>query len=38
MIAGDREYTYRQMFRLWERYAEVFSALEINEANHSPQR
>ena len=35
MISGGREYTYRQMFRLWERYAEVFSALEINEANHS---
>ena len=35
MISGGREYTYRQMFRLWERYAEVFSALEINEENHS---
>ena len=35
MISGGREYTYRQMFRLWDRYAEVFSALEINEANHS---
>ena len=35
MISGGREYTYRQLFRLWDRYAEVFSALEINEANHS---
>lgn len=26
-----RSYTYRQMFRMWERYAEVFSALGIGE-------
>ncbi len=30
-----RTYTYRQMFRKWERYAEVFSALGIGEAAHS---
>ena len=35
MISGGREYTYRQMFRLWDRYAEVFSALKINEKNKS---
>ncbi|MDO5134157.1 MAG: class I adenylate-forming enzyme family protein, partial [Eubacteriales bacterium] len=35
MIYNDREYTYRQMFRQWERYAEVFSALNITEENHS---
>ena len=27
-----RTYTYRQMFRKWERYAEVYSALGIGEA------
>ena len=32
---GRREYTYRQMFRKWERYAEVFSALDITGKNHS---
>ena len=32
---GKRELTYRQMFRKWERYAEVFSALEITGKNHS---
>ena len=32
---GSREYTYRQMFRKWELYAEVFSALEITEKNQS---
>ena len=35
IISGGREYTYRQMFRLWDRYAEVFSALKINEKNLS---
>ncbi|MBQ5659012.1 MAG: alpha/beta hydrolase fold domain-containing protein, partial [Peptococcaceae bacterium] len=35
MISGGREYTYRQMFRMWDRYAEVFSALGINEINQS---
>ena len=35
MVSGGREYTYRQLFRLWDRYAEVFSALKINEKNHS---
>lgn len=32
---GYRQYTYRQMFRYWERYAEVFSALNITGENHS---
>lgn len=32
---GRREYTYRQLFRKWERYAEVFSALDITHRNHS---
>ena len=31
----DRDYTYRQLFRWQERYAEVFSALGITEANGS---
>jgi len=30
-----REYTYRQMFRMWESYAEVFSALDITAKNDS---
>ena len=32
---GKRDYTYRQMFRAWECYAETFSALEITGKNHS---
>ena len=32
---GKSDLTYRQMFRKWESYAEVFSALEITELNHS---
>ena len=32
---GYRKYTYRQMFRFWERYAEVFSALNITDRNRS---
>ena len=32
---GFRTYTYRQMFRYWERYAEAFSAIGITEKNHS---
>ena len=35
MIDGRREYTYRQMFRRWERYAEVFSALGMTGKNGS---
>ena len=35
LISMDRSYTYRQMFRKWERYAEVFSALHITAENHS---
>ncbi len=30
-----RSYTYREMFRKWERFAEVYSALGIGEAAHS---
>ena len=32
---GVREYTYRQMFRQWDKYAEVFSALDITGENGS---
>ena len=32
---GNREYTYRRMFRRWDLYAEVFSALGISEKNGS---
>ncbi|MBR3166057.1 MAG: AMP-binding protein [Lachnospiraceae bacterium] len=35
MISCTRKYTYRQMFRQWERYAEVFSALNITGKNRS---
>ena len=30
-----RKYTYRQMFRYWERYAEAFSGVNITGKNHS---
>jgi len=32
---GYRTYTYRQMFRYWERYAEAFSAIQLTGENHS---
>ena len=32
---GYRSYTYRQMFRFWERYAEAFSGANISAGNHS---
>lgn len=32
---GYRKYTYRQMFRYWERYAEAFSGVNITGENHS---
>ena len=32
---GYRTYTYRQMFRYWERYAEAFSGMRINGAARS---
>jgi len=32
---GYRKYTYRQMFRYWERYAEAFSAINLTGENHS---
>ena len=35
LINGKRSYTYRQMFRHWELYAEVFSSLGITEKNKS---
>ena len=35
LIDGRREYSYRQLFRCWDRYAEVFNALDINEKNGS---
>ena len=35
IIDGERTYTYRQMFREWKRYAEIFTALGIGGKNHS---
>ncbi len=35
IIDCSREYTYRQMFAEWERYAQVFSALGMTEENKS---
>lgn len=35
LVNGERSFTYRQMFRQWERYAEVFSALGITHKNKS---
>ena len=35
IIDGVRTFTYRQMFREWERFAEIFNALGINGKNHS---
>ena len=35
LIDGRRSYSYRQMFRCWDRYAEVFTALDICEKNGS---
>ena len=35
IIDCTREYTYRQMFAEWERYAKVFSALGMTEENAS---
>ena len=32
---GYRTYTYRQMFRYWEKYAEAFSAVKITGKNRS---
>lgn len=34
-VDGRTEYTYRQMFRKWDRYAEVFSALGMTGKNGS---
>lgn len=34
-IDGRREYSYRQIFRIWEKYAEVFTALKITERRGS---
>ena len=35
VIDGNRQYTYGQMFREWERYASVFTALEMTEAQNA---
>ena len=35
VIDGNRKYTYGQMFREWERYASVFSALEMTEEQNA---
>ncbi|MBR2706826.1 MAG: acyl--CoA ligase [Mogibacterium sp.] len=35
LIDGRRKYTYRQLFRCWDRYAEVFAAVGISEKNGS---
>ena len=35
LIESENKITYRRMFRKWERYAEVFSALGITEKEHA---
>ena len=35
MIDGNREFTYSRMFREWERYAAVFTALDMTEEQHA---
>ncbi|MCR5233680.1 MAG: acyl--CoA ligase [Lachnospiraceae bacterium] len=35
LIDGRREYTYSQLFRCWDRYAEVFASLGICEQSRS---
>ena len=35
IIDGNRKYTYEQMFRQWERYASVFSALDMTEQQNA---
>ena len=35
LITGGRTFTYRQLFRQWERYAEVFSGAGITGRKHS---
>ena len=35
LIDGRRVYSYRQLFQWWDRYAEVFAALDITEKNGS---
>ena len=35
LIDGNKEYSYGQMFREWERYASVFTALEMTEKQHA---
>ena len=35
IIDGNREYTYGSMFREWERYASVFSALDMTEEQNA---
>jgi acyl-CoA synthetase (AMP-forming)/AMP-acid ligase II len=35
LTGSYRQYTYRQMFRAWEKYAEAFSGLGLTGKNHS---
>ena len=35
MHDGYRKYTYRQMFRAWERYAEAFTAVHLTGKDHA---
>ena len=35
VIDNESRYTFRQFFRRWETYAEVFTGLNITEQNHS---
>ena len=35
VIDNERPYTFRQLFRRWESYAEVFTGLGITEASHA---
>ena len=35
VIEGQKKYTYRKLFRLWDKYAEVFSGLDLTMENGS---
>ncbi len=35
IIDGNRKYTYKRMFREWERYASVFTALDMTEEQNA---
>ena len=35
LICDDRKLSYRQMFKIWDRFAEILSSLGITEENRS---